>query len=70
MPLLHHVSADLFWTLTAAFVAIPAAGLLWMVVQLERRHHRAGDVRGASWALQGSSCTLSVLSRSDTENGR
>jgi hypothetical protein len=33
MALIHHLPADLFLSLAAAFVAVPAAGLLWAAVQ-------------------------------------
>jgi hypothetical protein len=48
MPLLHHLPHHLFWALAVAFVAIPAAGLLWAAVRVERSRHPAGAVRRVS----------------------
>jgi hypothetical protein len=42
MPLLHHLSPHLFWSLAVALVALPAAGLLWTAVRVERSHPRTG----------------------------
>jgi hypothetical protein len=43
--LLHHLPLHLFWALAVGFVAIPAAGLLWAAVRVERSRHPAGAVR-------------------------
>jgi hypothetical protein len=53
--LLHHLPPQLFWAFAVAFVVVPAAGLLWAAVRVERSRHPAGAVRRASRAIQGGS---------------
>ncbi len=60
MQLLDHLSPYLLWTLTVAFVAFPAAFLLWAAVQVERSHRLAGTVRQTVQGTDGRqrrSCT-------------